>query len=221
MGLRVLIKSCSARRHWVSVMGESGVIMGEWHRVTIWLTVWSSVTSYHYCTCLIFEWLRNAHPTEDKTTCRFYYNVVAQKVKNPPAVWETWVRSLGWEDALEEGMAAHSSMLAWTEEPGRLQSLKSQGVGYDWVTKHKHIMSLGLLEVICLSSLGVCSWGKFSCITCSLFIRISCPLPDHSFWEQVKVSRWLGHNRTDSLLALATITSLLLLSREVLQMIWA
>ena len=34
-------------------------------------------------------------------------------VKNPPAMWETWVRSLGWEDPLEEGMATHSSILAW------------------------------------------------------------------------------------------------------------
>ena len=47
---------------------------------------------------------------------------VAQTVKNPPAKWEIWVRSLGWEDPLEEGMAIHSSILAWrtawTEEPG-------------------------------------------------------------------------------------------------------
>ena len=34
-------------------------------------------------------------------------------VKNPPAMWETWVRSLGWEDPLEEGMATHSRILAW------------------------------------------------------------------------------------------------------------
>ena len=34
-------------------------------------------------------------------------------IKNPPAMWETWVRSLGWEDPLEEGMATHSSILAW------------------------------------------------------------------------------------------------------------
>ena len=58
-------------------------------------------------------------------------SLVAQIIKNPPAIWGTWVRSLGWEDALEEGMTAHSSRLAWTEEPGRLQSLESQGVGYD------------------------------------------------------------------------------------------
>ena len=40
-------------------------------------------------------------------------SLVAQMVKNPPAMQETWVRSLGWEDALEEGMATHSSTLAW------------------------------------------------------------------------------------------------------------
>ena len=50
---------------------------------------------------------------------------VAEMVKNPPAVWETWVLSLGWEDPLEEGMATHSSILAWripwTGEPGGLR----------------------------------------------------------------------------------------------------
>ena len=55
---------------------------------------------------------------------------VAQTVKNLPAMWETRVRSLGWEDPLEKGMATHSSILAWripwTEEPGGLQSLGSQ-----------------------------------------------------------------------------------------------
>ena len=49
---------------------------------------------------------------------------------NLPAIWETQVRSLGWEDPLEKGMATHSSILAWripwTEEPGRLQSMGSQ-----------------------------------------------------------------------------------------------
>ena len=39
-------------------------------------------------------------------------------VKNPPAMWETWVRSLGWEDPLEEGMGAHSSILAWRSLAG-------------------------------------------------------------------------------------------------------
>ena len=40
-------------------------------------------------------------------------SLVAQMVKNLPAMWETWVQSLGWEDSLEEGMATHSSSLAW------------------------------------------------------------------------------------------------------------
>ena len=60
---------------------------------------------------------------------------VAQMVKNLPAVWETWVRSLAWEDALEKGMATHSSIIAWrlpwTEEPGGLQSVGSPRVGHD------------------------------------------------------------------------------------------
>ena len=40
-------------------------------------------------------------------------SLMAQTVKNPPAMWETWVRSLGWEDALEEGIATHTNILAW------------------------------------------------------------------------------------------------------------
>ena len=56
-------------------------------------------------------------------------------VKNSLAMQETWVRSLGWEDPLEEGMAIHSSILAWripwTEEPGGLQSVGSQSVGHN------------------------------------------------------------------------------------------
>ena len=54
--------------------------------------------------------------------------------KNPHAMWETWVQSLGWEDPLEEGMATHSSILAWripeTEEPGgySLQGHKEQNM---------------------------------------------------------------------------------------------
>ena len=60
---------------------------------------------------------------------------VVQTVKTPPAMSETWVRSLGREDPLEEGMATDSSILAWripwTEEAGGLQSMGSQRVGHD------------------------------------------------------------------------------------------
>ena len=59
---------------------------------------------------------------------------MAQTVKNLPAGQETQVQSLGWEDPLEEGMAIHSSFLAWripwTEEPGGLQSMGLQRVGH-------------------------------------------------------------------------------------------
>ena len=55
---------------------------------------------------------------------------MAQTVKNPRAMQETWVQSLGWEDSLEKEMATDSSILAWripwTEEPGGLQSMWSQ-----------------------------------------------------------------------------------------------
>ena len=60
-------------------------------------------------------------------------------VKNPPEMQElqeTWVQSVSWEDLLEKGMAGHSSILAWriprTEEPGGLQSIRSQKVGHNW-----------------------------------------------------------------------------------------
>ena len=62
-------------------------------------------------------------------------SLVVQMVKRLPAMRETWVQSLGWEDPLEKEMATHSSTLAWKipwmEEPGRLQSTGSQRVGHD------------------------------------------------------------------------------------------
>ena len=75
-------------------------------------------------------------------TCRILTSIplsgsslVAQRLNRLPAMWETWVRSLGWEVPLEKEMATHSSILAWripwTEEPGGLQSMGSQRVGHD------------------------------------------------------------------------------------------
>ena len=62
-------------------------------------------------------------------------SLVAQMVKNLPAMQETWVQSLSWEDPLEKEMATHSRILAWripwTEEPGGLQSIRLQRVGHD------------------------------------------------------------------------------------------
>ena len=62
-------------------------------------------------------------------------SLVAQTVKNLPAMWETWVRSLSQEDPLEKEMATHLNTLAWripwTKELGGLQSTGSQRVGHD------------------------------------------------------------------------------------------
>ena len=60
---------------------------------------------------------------------------MAQTIENMPAIWETQVQSLDWEDPLEKGMATHSNILAWrirwTGEPGGLQSMGSQRVRHN------------------------------------------------------------------------------------------
>ena len=79
------------------------------------------------------------------TSCILYFgsffsfkgtSLVAQMVKNLPAMWETWVQSLSQEDPQEEGMATHSSILAWRipwrEESGRIQSTGMQRITRDW-----------------------------------------------------------------------------------------
>ena len=62
-------------------------------------------------------------------------SLVSQMVKPPPAMQETRIRSLGWEEPLEKEMATHSCILAWripwTKDPDRLQSMGSQRVGHD------------------------------------------------------------------------------------------
>ena len=60
-------------------------------------------------------------------------SLVAQLVNNPPAMRETWVRSLVWEDPLEKGKVTHSSILAWIV-PWIVESMGSQRVRHDWVT---------------------------------------------------------------------------------------
>ena len=76
------------------------------------------------------SWIRDRLPTPV-----FLASLMAQMVKNLPAMGETWVRSLGWENPMEEDMATHSSILAgrmpWTEEPGGLQSMGSLKVRQD------------------------------------------------------------------------------------------
>ena len=80
----------------------------------------------------------------------WWASLVAQRVKNLPAIQEIWVWSLGQEDPLEKGMATHSSILIWripwTWEPGWLQSTGLQRVGRDWAT-HTHTISHNSLKM--------------------------------------------------------------------------
>ena len=84
--------------------------------------------------------------------------LVAQKVKNLPAMQDTWIRSLGWADPLEEGMATHSSILdwriPWTVEPGRLQPMMSQRVRHEC---HTHTKEGGIEK----NSWSSQSWGIY------------------------------------------------------------
>ena len=88
------------------------------------------------------------------------------KEKNLPAMQKTLVQSLGWEDPLEEGMATHSSILAWripwTEEPGGLQSMGSQRVGHSWATFSLRNYHLSIHNTI--SALTAIYWMSMKCI---------------------------------------------------------
>ena len=85
------------------------------------------------CVCNFQIKMKNSRIWAQLITVRA--SLVAQSVKNLPAVQETQVQFLGWEDPLEKEMATHSSILAWkiawTEEPGGLQSMGSQRVGHN------------------------------------------------------------------------------------------
>ena len=76
-------------------------------------------------------------------------SLVALLVKNSPAMQETWVRSLSQKDRLKKETATHSSTLAWkilwTEEPGRLQTMRSKRISHDWATKQTTMKNTGLV----------------------------------------------------------------------------
>ena len=92
--------------------------MGKYHFITEWVEESKRFAQRHFV-----EVINNTA------------SLVVQMVKHLPAMWETLVRSLGWEHPLEKEMATHSSTLAWkipwTEEPGRLQSTGLHRVGHN------------------------------------------------------------------------------------------
>ena len=76
-------------------------------------------------------------------------SLVAQMVKNLPAMQEIQVLSLGWEDSLEKEVTTHSSILAWriqwTEEPGRLHTMGLQRFGHDWAANNFQTIAIHYL----------------------------------------------------------------------------
>ena len=95
-----------------------------------------SVVTEHWVEPSLLCYTANSHLLSILHKENVYASLVAQTVKNLPAVQETQVRSLGQEDFLEKGMATHSSILAWriswTEEPGGLQSMELQRIRHIW-----------------------------------------------------------------------------------------
>ena len=119
---------------------------------------------------------------------RVWASQVAQWVKSPPAAQETpetWVQSLGWEDPPEEGMAAHSSILAWrilwTEEPGGLQSIGSQS--------QTRLMQLrqASTDRLLQTDVGWYRLGSWAAVTgfCSSFLQLQ------SEWGPLRKLFWL------------------------------
>ena len=114
---------------------KSSLTYSTFHLMSLTFT---QLVLYHFH---LFKRFSFQHIFKMKFFCIFslsWASQVAQMVKCLPAMRETRVQSLGWEDPLEKEMATHSSTPAWKipwmEEPGRLQSTGSQRVGHDWVT---------------------------------------------------------------------------------------
>ena len=120
-------------------------------------------------------------------------SLVAQLVKNPPAVQETWVQSLGWEDPLERGKATHFSDLAWripwTEEPGGLQSTGLQRVRHDWATKPWPALSTYMwiddYSKIDSSSYSFLQWFITECCTRFLILHSKILSFIHPTWNSL------------------------------------
>ena len=125
----------------------------------------------------------------------FWASLVAQTVKNLPAMLESWVWSLGWQDPLEEGIATHSSILAWripwTEDPGGFQPVVFQRVGHDWATKQTNLTPQGSSPQYFHKNLGlywVQNFPHFRKVHNEYFVYylvwwcVSCSVVSNSLW---------------------------------------
>jgi len=110
---------------------------------------------------------------------------VVQTLRNPPAMWKTWVLSLGWKSPLQKGTPTHSSILAWripwTEDPDGLQSMGLQRAGHHWVTFtltvswSKYVVSFSLWKISFIP-LNVLSF-LFLRQACAPVLGFNCSIP--------------------------------------------
>ena len=157
----------------------------------------------------IFFLLNCKSPSYIPGTIYPWASLVAQRLKRLPAMQETWVRSLSWEDPLEKEMATHSSILAWripwTEEPCGLQSTGSQRVGHDWATSLSYTLGRHTLWKMFLHSVEfstilmisfeaqkplilIFGWTYVSVLS-GRYSRVE--LLGHTSWGTVDVCLWL------------------------------
>ena len=115
------------------------MVCSPWGLKELDMTEQLTLTTNHLYHCIDFSLLKLGTCSFD---CMLLYHIgaspIAQSVKNPPAMWETQVQFLGWEDPLEKEMSTHSIILvwkiSWTEKPGGLQAIGLQRVRHDGVT---------------------------------------------------------------------------------------
>ena len=119
-------------------------------------------------------WIFTAHLILSVIGVEKSYGLAAQMVKNLPAMQQTQILSLGWEDLLEMGMATHYSILAWripwTEKPAGLPSMGLQRVGHDWASDENWARNPG----ISISVPALILPGKMSVMT-SIFLSMVFP----------------------------------------------
>ena len=156
------------------------------------ITIYNIYTLYRVSTeCILYDTKCSRKPSIKSHIPQGYGTfLVAQRVKNPPAMWETQVWSLGREKPLEKGMASHPSILAWripwTEEPGKLQFTGSQRVGHNWASntpqgyRYCPWLLIGpgsyqsikfttcVINVLSLTEFQILSTTKFNGKTCSV-----------------------------------------------------
>ena len=137
-GRNLRLQHCRQSLYCLSYQGIYGIYNTYVYNI-FKITIYNIYTLYIVSTeCILFDTKCSRNPIKSHVPQGYGTSLVAQTVKNPPAMWETQVWSLGREDPLEKGMATHSSILAWripwTEKPGGLQFMGPQRIGHDWAS---------------------------------------------------------------------------------------